>query len=68
MKSRVIYPDVIAAIKEHKLTKPKVAKKLNITLDSFKSKLYGYHEFTLEEIVELMNLFNKTYDELFLEN
>lgn len=68
MKSRVIYPDVIAAIKEHKLTKPKVAKELNITLDSFKSKLYGYHEFTLEEIVELMNLFNKTYDELFLEN
>ncbi|MBS4751001.1 helix-turn-helix transcriptional regulator [Carnobacteriaceae bacterium zg-ZUI78] len=47
------------------LTQEELAKKMNISVVSFRNKELGKSEFTQDEMFFLSNFFNKSVDEIF---
>lgn len=51
---------------KNNLTPGQVAKEMGITRDSLYKKIKGVYKFNEEDIVQIMKIFNKRFDEIFI--
>ena len=70
-KEVFMYLNILAEMARRQITKAQMAQKLNMSAWTFDRKLKGESSFTVEEIIEIQNVFNDskcTFEYLFKEN
>lgn len=60
----MVYPNICIEMKRNGFTVCQLAARLELSLDAFIFKLYGTHEFTLDEIECLADMFDCSLDYL----
>lgn len=64
----VVQSKLKGLMRQHGFSQKDISKYLDIAISTLNRKLNGEVDFTKTEIDQLLNLFEKSYDELFFEN